>query len=154
MFMTDRNYQIRQRTSQFFAAQLITQEWVQPKDAKHKLFGASSDVKDGEGHVLVTAYAVLRPDGQWSLMLINKDYDHPHPVHIVFEEGKGSRRSFIGPVKMLTFGKAQYHWHSARSDGYADPDGPPIRSTVSAGADAVYTLPPASLNVVRGEIER
>jgi hypothetical protein len=25
------------------------------------------------------AYAALRPDGQWSVMLINKDYDHPHP---------------------------------------------------------------------------
>ncbi len=31
MFMVDKNFEIRQRTSQYFAAQLITQEWVQPK---------------------------------------------------------------------------------------------------------------------------
>jgi hypothetical protein len=152
MFMTDKDYQIRQRTSQFFAAQLITQEWVQAKDAQHRLFAASSDIKDAAGHVLVTAYAVLRPDGQWSLMLINKDYDHAHQVHIVFQDDKGGRGSFAGTVTILTFGKAQYQWHSARRDGYADPDGPPVKSTVTGGADMLYSLPPASLNIVRGQV--
>jgi hypothetical protein len=152
MFMTDKNYQIRQRTSQFFAAQLITQEWVQPKDAAHKLFAASSDIKDAEGHVLVTAYAVLRPDGQWSLMLINKDYDHPHQVRIMFRDDQGARNGFTGAVTVLSFGKAQYQWHSARRDGYADPDGPPVKSTVSGAVDTLYTLPPASLNIIRGQI--
>jgi hypothetical protein len=152
MFMTDKNYQIRQRTSQFFAAQLITQEWVQPKDAQHKLFTASSDLKDAERHVVVTAYAVLRPDGQWSLMLINKDYDHPHQVHIVFQDDKGTRGGFAGAITVLSFGKAQYQWHSARRDGYANPDGPPLQSTVNGAADTLYTLPPASLNIVRGHV--
>ncbi len=73
----------------------MNQEWVQPKDADHQLFAASSDVKDSEGHTLVTAYAVLRPDGQWSLMLINKDYDRPHQVHIVFQ-GQGWPRRIHG----------------------------------------------------------
>src|SRR6516225_9845693 len=50
MFMTDRNYQIKRRTSQFFAAQMLTQEWVQPIDAEHRLFPAASDIQDTEGH--------------------------------------------------------------------------------------------------------
>jgi hypothetical protein len=153
MFMTDSKYQIRQRTSQFFAAQLITEEWVEPKDVNHELYAAASDVKDGEGHVLVTAYAVKRPDGQWALMLINKDYDHPHAVHITFDDGKAAQGSFVGQVTMLTFGKAQYHWHPARRNGYADPDNPPAKSTVNGGADVFYALPPASLNVVRGRVK-
>jgi len=152
MFMTDRNYQIRQRISQFFAAQLITQEWVEPKDASHRLFATSSDIKDPEGHVLVTAYAVLRPDGQWSVMLINKDYDHAHQLRITFQDDISASGWFAGPVTMLTFGKAQYRWHSARKEGYADPDGPPVKSTITGGADVLYTLPPASLNVIRGQI--
>jgi F5/8 type C domain len=152
MFMTDKDYKIRQPTSQFFAAQLITQEWVQPKDLEHKLFAASSDIKDAEGHVLVTSYAVLRPDGQWSLMLINKDYDHPHPVRIVFQDDKGAPGAFAGAVTVLTFGKAQYQWHSARRDGYADPDGPTVKSSISGSADTRYTLPPASLSIVRGQV--
>jgi hypothetical protein len=154
MFTVDKNYDIKQPIAQYFAAKMITQEWAEPKDAAHKLFTASSDVKDAEGHVLVTAYPVLRPDGQWSLMLINKDYDNPHQVRIVFHDGSVNvERSFAGPVTMVTFGKEQYQWHPARKNGYADPDGPAVTSTINAGAGTIYTLPPASLNVVRGQIK-
>ncbi len=153
MFMVDRNYQIASRTSQYFAAQLLTQEWVQPVDAEHRLFAASSDLKDAQGHVLVTAYALLRPDGQWSLLLMNKDYDHPHPVQIVFHDGASNfDRFFTGSVTMVTFGKAQYQWHPAGRNGYADPDGPAVTSRLNGGADANYTLPPASITVLRGRI--
>lgn len=154
MFMVDRNYQIRQRTSQFFAAQLITQQWAQPQDAEHRLFRAASDIKDAAGHTLVTAYALLRPDGQWSLLVMNRDYDHAHAVSIVFHDAEVSLdHPFAGPVTMITFGKAQYQWHPARKDGYADPDGPAVRSVVRGGPDAVYTLSPASVNVIRGQVD-
>ena len=152
LFTAGPDYLIKQKTSQFFAAQMLTQEWAEPKDAEHKLFRGLSDIKDAEGHVLVTVYAVLRADGQWSLMLINKDYDHPHPLRIVFhDEDAKVNRSFVGPVTMVTFGKEQYVWHSALKDGFADPDGPAARSTLPAGADR-YTLPPASITVLRGQV--
>jgi len=154
MFMVDRDYQIRSRTSQFFAAQLLTQEWSQPVDAEHLLFTAASDVKDPDGHVLVTAYAVLRPDGQWSLLLINKDYDNPHPVRIAFHDNDASTvGAFAGPVTMVSFGKAQYQWHPGRKEGYADPDGPAAKSTIEATPDGQYTLPPASMTVLRGRVK-
>ena len=153
MFMVDDHYQIRQRTSQFFAAQLITQQWVQPVDAEHRLFVASSDVRDSKGDTLVTAYPVLRPDGQWSLMLINKDYDHPHQIQIVFHDQSSDRtQSFVGPVTMITFGKAQYQWHPKRKQGYADPDGPPVTKSINAGQHTLYNLPAASLTVLRGHL--
>jgi hypothetical protein len=155
MFMTDRNYQIKQRTSQFYAAQIITQEWVQPTDAEHKLFTAAGDIKDAGGHVLVTAYAVLRPDGQWSLMLINKDRENPHPVHIVFHDSEAKTdRYFEDPVSMVTFGSAQYKWHSAGREGYADPDNPPLRSAVHGTQKSGYMLPAASLTVLRGAVAK
>ena len=61
-----RTSEVQQYTSQYFASQLINLDWVEPGDGVHTLFPASSDVVDSSGHVLVTAYAVLRPDGQWS----------------------------------------------------------------------------------------
>ena len=153
MFMTDKNYAIKQPTSQFFAAKLITQEWAQPSDAEHKLFYASSDVKDTAGHTLVTAYALLRPDGQWSLMLINKDHDHPHSLTLSFHDADQNTDSFfVGQMTMITFGKAQYQWHPAGRKGYADPDGPAVTSTFQGEANTQYTLPPASINVLRGKI--
>ena len=153
MFMVDQHYQIQQKTSQFFAAQLITQEWAEPKDAEHRLYAASSEVKDSNGHLLVTAYPLQRPDGQWSLMLINKDHDYPHRVRIVFHDVGSNRDTFfLGPVAMITFGKAQYQWHAARKKGYADPDGPPATSELTGAENAQYNLPAASVTVVRGRL--
>jgi F5/8 type C domain len=150
MFMVNENYEIRSRTSQFYAAQLITQQWVMPGRAEHQVFKASSDVKDDAGDTLVTAYAVKRPDGQWSLLLINKDRDRPQQVRVVFHDDDARDRTFAGPVTLLSFGKAQYVWHPNRKLGYADPDLPPARSTISASPDTAYTLPAASINVLRG----
>lgn len=153
LFMVDDHYQIVQPTSQFFAAQLLTQEWSQPKDAEHQLYRAASDVGDAEGNVLVTAYALHRPDGQWALMLINKDHDHPHPVRVVFHDSEANRDvSFSGQVTMITFGKEQYQWHPDRRKGHADPDGPPRTSTLQAGQDTNYDLPAASVTVLRGNL--
>jgi hypothetical protein len=153
MFMVDDHYQIKQRTAQFFAAQMLTQEWAQPGEAEHRQFLATSDVKDSAGNTLVTAYALQRPDGQWSLMLINKDYDNAHSVRISFDSGDASSaKSFAGAVTMITFGKAQYQWHPDRKRGHADPDSPPARSTISADDKMQYELPAASLTVLRGKI--
>jgi len=151
MFMVDKNYQIRQRTSQFFAAQLITHEWAEPNDAEHRLFRATSDIKDADGHVLVTAYALQRPDGQLSMMIINKDYDHAYQVRLKFHDVVGGSDRFLsGSVTVITFGKAQYEWQPDRRNGHADPDGPPVTSNIVADSSTLYNLPPASLTVLRG----
>ena len=152
-FMVDDQYQIVQPTSQFFAAQLLTQEWSQPKDAEHQLYRAASDVRDANGNVLVTAYALHRPDGQWALVLVNKDHDHSHPVRIVFHDSEANQDvSFSGQVTMITFGKEQYQWHPDRKKGHADPDGPPKTSALQAGQDTNYDLPAASVTVLRGAL--
>ncbi len=153
MFMVNDHYEIQRPTSQFFAAQLITQEWAQPKDAEHQQYLAASDVKDSQEHVLVTAYALHRPDGQWSLMLINKDHEQAHAIRITFHGAEGNRESFFaGPVTMITFGKQQYQWHPDRKKGYADPDGPAVRSTLNVERGTEYTLPAASLTILRGQL--
>jgi hypothetical protein len=154
MFMVDKDYQIKQRVSQYFASRLITQEWVQPVAEEHLLFRAASDIKDSQGHMLVTAYPVLRPDGQWSLLLINKDYDRAHEVSIVFHDDEANAdETFDGLVSSLTFGKGQYQWHPNGKQGYADPDGPAAASTVNGGPGARYTLPAASVTVLRGKMK-
>lgn len=153
MFMVDKDYQIRQRTAQFYAAQLITSEWAQPGDEVDRQFLATGDIKDAQGHTLVTAYALERPDREWALMLINKDHDHPQPIRIQFDDENGKRQhTFTGSVTIISFGKAQYQWHPARKNGYADPDHPPAKSSVHATATTVYTLPAASVTVVRGRL--
>src|SRR5262245_59320810 len=47
----------------------MTQDWAQPINRWHKLYAANSDIKGGNGHQIVTAYAVKRPDQRWAMML-------------------------------------------------------------------------------------
>ena len=142
--------------SQYIAAQMITKDWVEPIDTPHQLFRASSDMTDAAGNVLVTAYPVERPDGQWAVMIVNKDYDYDHAVKVNFRNAtNNSYRFFSGPVDQITFGAAQFQWYADQQTGpmgHVDPDGPPVRSTVNAAADTVFQLPKASITVVRGNI--
>jgi len=153
LFMVDEHYAIQQPTSQYFAAQMITQEWAQPIDKENVQYLATSDVRDDQGHTLVTAYALHRPDGQWSLMLINKDHDKAHPVRVLFQNSRDSKNAFyIDKVAEITFGKEQYQWHPDRKKGHAEPDGPPKSLVVDGGEAAVYSLPAASVTVLRGRL--
>jgi hypothetical protein len=151
----DTDYKVLGYPPQYLVAQLITKEWVQPVDAPHKQFKAVSDVADAAGTVLVTAYAVQRPDHQWSVMLVNRDQYNDHAVRVVFadSDGKGER-SFSGQVARITFGSNEYRWHQEGEGGHADPDGPASRSTVDAGAGTLYQLPKASVTVLRGMISQ
>ncbi|MGA7751767.1 MAG: discoidin domain-containing protein [Candidatus Sulfotelmatobacter sp.] len=170
MFTINGNYEIQQRLAQFFVAQLINQEWAQPDGAEHHVYPAKSDLEDGAGHELVTAYAVKRPDGQWSLMLVNRDQQTAHKVRVSFRGVSGREESFAGQVEIATFGSQQYHWHPAQTrfmahaehaaehtvvtytKGWADPDGPIARAKLTAGKDSQYEVPAASVVVIRGKI--
>jgi hypothetical protein len=174
MFTIDASYQIQQPLAQFFVAQLINLEWVQPGGSEHQVFAAKSDVSDGAGHDLVTAYAVKRPDGKWAVLAVNRDQQNAHRVRISFD-GPADRSTekesaFAGPVEVSTFGSAQYQWHPAQtrfmahaensgertivptSKGWADPDGPIIHGKVTAAKDTMYDLPAASVVVIRGNV--
>jgi hypothetical protein len=153
LFSTDKDLKIEQPLSQFFASQLINLEWVEAAGGEHRLFSASSDIHDDAEHNLVTAYAALRPDGRWSLLIVNKDQENPHGVRIVFHDAESNRdRGFSGPVDFITFGTEQYQWHPGFEDGKADPDGPSARRSISATSTTVFELPKASVTVIRGSV--
>jgi len=171
MFTVDADYKIQQPLAQFFVAQLINLEWVQPGSSEHRVFAAKGDVDDGAGHALVTAYALQRPDGQWSLLIVNRDQQNSHQVRIVFQDQAAhSAASFVGPVQISTFGREQYHWQPAETrfmahdehaaerpvvvntKGFADPDGPIKHSDQNTQKDTSFDLPAASVTVIRGKI--
>ena len=171
MFTVDADYKIQQLLAQFFVAQLINLEWVQPGSAENRMFAAKGDVDDGAAHALLTAYALQRPDGQWSLLVVNRDQQNAHSVRISFrDEAAHGASSFVGPVQISTFGREQYHWQPAETrfmahdehagerpvvvntKGFADPDGPIKHSDQNAQKDTLFDLPAASVTVIRGKI--
>jgi hypothetical protein len=120
----------------------------------HELFPAGADVKDDAGHLLVTAYAVKRPGGEWSLMLVNKDPSNARAVKIEFADRSGQQpEHFTGPVTMVTFGAEQYVWHSEGAKSHADPGGPAARKMLAGKSGEAVTLPKASVTVLRGKID-
>jgi len=170
MSTVDSSYNIQQPLAQFFVAQLINTEWAQFGGGEHQVYSVKGDVEDGAGRELVTAYALKRPDGEWALMIVNRDQENAHRVRIAFDRDGVSVARFSGPVDIATFGSAQYKWNPPRTrfmahaevpgaptvvsytNGTANPDGPILRSKQQAGANSVYDLPAASVIVIRGKV--
>jgi hypothetical protein len=152
-FIADKDFHIKGYTSQYYSGRLINLEWLQHHAGVHFMFPASADIKDSAGHVLVTTYAVKRPDGNWALMLVNRDEFHPHTVSVELKDSKSQRKGwFSGPVTMVTFGRDQYAWRDLGPDSHPDPHDAPVTKTISGSPQATYTLPKASVTVLRGEV--
>jgi hypothetical protein len=150
-FVADENYNIKGYTSPYFAANIINHEWVQHRSGIHRMFPSSADIKDSEGNSLVTSYAVRRPDGNWSLMLVNRDENSPHTIRVVFGGGRRDT-SFDGEVRLATFGAEQYVWINDGPNSHADPDGPVAARTVATNSQTTFVLPKASVTVLRGKV--
>jgi hypothetical protein len=149
--LLDREHKFIGYTAFYHAGRMINNEWVTHGSGVHHLFGVDGGIEDSAGNALVTSYAVQRPDGQWALLLINKDRDKAHPIRVEFENG-GEVGHFSGAVRMVTFGSEQYVWHGADASAHADPNRPPVESSIEASAQTVITLPKASVTVLRGKI--
>ena len=153
--LSSKNDQLN-RLSAYYAAQLLTKEWMQPVSEQHEMFPVTiKETKNGGRGVTrpaVTAYAVRRPDKQWALLAINKDPKRAAQLKVEFNlPGAKQPPSFVGQVEIIQFSRQQYAW---RADG---PKGHPIRSLPPAQftreASASYDLPPYSLTILRGKVE-
>jgi hypothetical protein len=152
-FVANDKLEISQYTAPYFAGRLLNLDWVQHGAGTHQLFPASSDLTDDAHHSLITAYAVKRPDRDWSLLLINKDPSNPHQAAISFEDhGQPAGMAFTGPVKVANFGAAEFVWHASGATSHADPDGPETHTTVQWKPGQQITLPRASITVLTGRV--
>ena len=152
-FVADENLGIKGYTAEYFAGQLLNLDWVKHGAGVHALYPAAGDLEDEAHHRLITAYAVKRPDGAWSLLMLNKDPSNGHEVKIAFEEGGAETAAqFSGAVKMVTFGAAEYVWHTSGATSHADPDGPPKRNEFEWKSGQKVLLPKASITVLTGRV--
>ena len=142
-YLVDKNFQVRAKAAAYYSAQLITKEWALPGDSRHGVYPVTTSL--GENKALITSYALKRPDGTWSILVVNKD-DVARRVTIDFGS-KGAR--FTGPVRVVTFGKNQYAWSGDPKDR-PNPDKGLQRSTVQDAES--YTVAPRSLTVFRGRV--
>ena len=153
-FVSNENYEIKGYTSPYYAARMINLEWVSHRSGVHQMFPASADLKDAGGNLLVTVYAVHRPDGNWSLMLVNRDENNPHTVRVSFDDAQDKHSSFSGNVAWTSFGSDQYVWINDGPNSHPDPNLPPAaKSITDANTQTIFTLPKASITVLRGKLQ-
>jgi len=151
-FVSDLECDINGYTSLYYAAHMINREWVQHRSGVVTMFPSSVGIQDGEGNMLVTSYAVHRADGNWSLMLVNRDESNPHTVRVRFEDSSSKGHGgFSGAVNVVSFGSEQYVWINDGLNSHADPDHPPVGKVVEANTETNFVLPKASITVLRGK---
>ena len=152
-FVANDKLEIQQHTAQYFASQLLNLEWVKHGAGMHELYPAQADLQDESGHTLITAYAVKRPDGEWSFLLINKDPTNAHEVEIEMDKGgKAEALRFSGEARLVQFGAADYVWHPSGPASHADPAGPAKVISMERKRGQKIGLPKASITVIRGTL--
>jgi hypothetical protein len=131
LFLADREHHIVQPLATLWAARLVTQVWALPAGTHeaHAVAGSNPSL---------TAYALHRPDGSWSLLVVNKSETVTEQVRIRV----GRRR--VASAELHQFSSREYEWHADGFSGRASPDLEPVATR--AGRE--LTLPPMSLSVI------
>jgi len=139
------------RLSAYYAAQLITKEWMQPTNESHDIFPVATRQKKPASSPAVTVYAARRPDKQWALLAINKNPRRAAQLDVQFNiPGAKQPGRFVGQVEVVQFSQQQYAWHDDGANGHPIRSLPPARFTREASP--TYELPPYSLTVLRGKL--
>jgi hypothetical protein len=85
---------------------------------------------------------------------VNKDRSNSQSVYVAFHNSDDNSTHFLdGTVREITFGADNYTWHPDGANGYANPDGPAKVSDEPGGEGTRYTLPTASITVLRGGVK-
>jgi hypothetical protein len=152
LFSMDQQGNVRHRFATYFGARLLTEEWLQPGDRVHEIYPASSNIRNADGDELVTAYAVRRPDGQWSVLLINKDPKRAFRMKLFFRGPSGLAQGFCGSVDLFQFSGEQYQLNSDPNNPYPIKAQTPERRAIEVDEQRLIEVPPYSLTVVRAKL--
>ena len=155
LFFRDDAGHITKPTATYWGARLLTQEWAKPGNEVHEIYPTVSDVRDRNGQPLVTAYAVHRPDRLWSLLLINKDREHAYLTTPIFRNNaSGSIQGFAGQLDLYQYSRKQYVLGGPPNKPYPIKADEPEHRTITSLAVTPISLPPYSLTVLRGKLNR
>ncbi|HEX9543920.1 MAG TPA: hypothetical protein VF955_01975, partial [Pyrinomonadaceae bacterium] len=130
--------------------QLLTQEWAQPGDGQHELYLATVHETALHNKSLITAYAVLRPDRRWGLILLNKDSSNGYTVQVKFHnDANGSESEFEGAIDLYQYSRKQYELSADKQQPYPIRDQPPEHRTLPGSKVLAVQLPAYSITVLR-----
>ena len=149
LFQADDDGQARWPMPVYYAEQMMLADWGAPADQPHGLYAATTRLTDAKGRPFVIAYPLKRPDGRWSVMLVNRDEGRAHRVDIRFlERGGPAAFSTGGTLSAVQYSPAQYQWLDKGPQSHPLRDLPPARLQLPGGEPVL--LPAFSLTVLTG----
>jgi hypothetical protein len=131
---------------QFYAAQMMMDDWGAPSDEAHGLYAATAKLNDEKGRAYVAAYPLRSRAGRWTVMLVNRDQFHAHRTPIGFVGGAAFGAG--ATVDVVQYSAAQYAWLAKGEESHPIRDLPPARFQLKPGEPVL--LPAMSLTVVSG----
>ncbi len=126
LFLSDAARHIRYKLATYWSARMVTQECTTGR-GRHELHAVNGTTD------LLRAWAVKRPDGAWSMLLINKEKSKPVRV-----------RPFPGPMEVVQYSPREYEWRANGEQGAPARSLPPRRWKTSGEVE----LPAYSITVV------
>ena len=149
----DTDGKIKYPYAPYYGIRLLTQNWLL-SNGSHELYPTAVTAADGSRLTTVTAYAVRRPDGLWSVLFINKDPNRTYRTELRF---RPTDRKLIqtteAPLELFQYSSAQYMLNSDRSNPVPTKNDPPVSTILNReNADSIE-LPPYSLTVLRGRLK-
>lgn len=149
LFSMDNDGNITNRFAAYFGVRLLTQDWLGAPDAFHELYEVTLSPRQRRGESLLTAYAVYRPDGLWSLLIINKDSSRAYHLNLeLLNESTGITRPLQAPIDLYQFSEEQYQLSADKSNPYPVRARPPTHQSLESLTTVL--LPSYSLTVIRG----
>jgi hypothetical protein len=143
----DADGQAGARMPAYWFARMLTDDWTQAGMGEHRLYAvkiqASEPPAPGDGPA-ITAYAVRKPQGEWAVMVSNRDGKRAAEISLNLD-GQPLR----GPVEVVQYSMANYEWKDDGENGHPIRNLPPFR-TQRGDAKGAFSLPPYSLTVIKG----
>jgi hypothetical protein len=127
----------------YWAMKMMTNDWAKPGDtARHQLISTSASPAAS----LFAAYSDYRPDGVFSLMVVNKNPTNPYNTWIT-----GLPFTPNSSANEWIFSSANYAWQTATTPYNASPDTAPTSLTFNTGGGASFpvTFQPYSITVLQ-----
>jgi hypothetical protein len=114
LFLSDQRRKILARTATYHGARMLARQWAGSPTQVHAVYRTRVDDEAAGGVSPVNAYALRRPDGLWSVLLVNKDPQRQRDRCAALRRSRGPNAftPLQGPADLYQFSATQYRWRA------------------------------------------